>query len=122
MKTKSSNCIRRSGFFSAVLLLIVATAWCAGKPAILKDAYKDYFYIGAAVNRTITTGTAVMADNVNRTLEQVKQDIALVLAQFNQIVNENDLKWELIHPRQGADGYDFAPADAFVDFGMKNKM
>src|SRR6185369_617657 len=35
---------------------------------------------------------------------------------------ENDLKWQLIHPREGANGYDFAAADAFVNFGLSNKM
>ena len=36
--------------------------------------------------------------------EQVEKDIALVKEQFNQISPENDLKWALIHPREGADG------------------
>src|SRR5512143_617529 len=119
--THNANRHSLIGVLTAVLLALGATARSA-EITTLKDAYKDYFYIGAAINRTIATGTAVRADNVNRTLEQVKKDIALVEAQFNQIVNENDLKWALIHPREGADGYDFAPADAFVEFGMKNKM
>ncbi len=59
----------------------------------LKDAYKDDFRVGVAVNRTITQGQPVNADNVNRTLEQVKNDIDVVVAQFNQISPENDLKW-----------------------------
>jgi endo-1,4-beta-xylanase len=46
----------------------------------------------------------------------------LVLAQFNQIDPENDLKWERIHPREGRDGYDFGPADAFVNFGVSNNL
>ena len=60
--------------------------------------------VGTAVNRTITTGTGF-----RRSPEQVSQDIALVKAQFNQLVAENDMKWALIHPRPGADGYDFGP-------------
>ncbi|MBN1362401.1 MAG: endo-1,4-beta-xylanase, partial [Sedimentisphaerales bacterium] len=47
---------------------------------------------------------------------------ALVKAQFNQIVNENDLKPALIHPNPGPDGYDWGPADAFVQFGLDNNM
>ncbi|MCU0880786.1 MAG: endo-1,4-beta-xylanase, partial [Pirellulaceae bacterium] len=50
------------------------------------------------------------------------KDIALVKEHFNQIAPENDLKWQLIHPREGADGYDFGPANAFVEFGQKNNM
>jgi endo-1,4-beta-xylanase len=121
MKTQSSNLNSRIGLLTAMLLAVSATARSADTPT-LKDAYKNHFYVGAAINRTIATGTAVRADNVNRTLEQVNKDIALVKEQFNQIVAENDTKWALIHPREGADGYDFAPADAFVNFGLSNNM
>ena len=62
------------------------------------------------------------ADNVNRNKDQVRKDISLVKEQFNQISPENDLKWALIHPREGVDGYDFGPADAYVNFGVSNHM
>jgi endo-1,4-beta-xylanase len=32
------------------------------------------------------------------------------------------MKWERIHPREGADGYNWEAADAFVEFGVKNDM
>jgi endo-1,4-beta-xylanase len=120
MKTHKSNLISRIGLLAAVLLSIGATAWSADMT--LKEAYKDGPYIGVAINRLIATGEVVRADNANRTPEQLAKDIALVKAQFNQIVNENDLKPILIHPRPGPDGYDFGPADAFVKFGMDNHM
>ena len=88
----------------------------------LKDAYQNYFSVGVAINRTIATGQAVQANNVNRTQEQVDKDIALVKAQFDQISPENDLKWESIQPKPGPDGYNFAPADAYVNFGVSNHM
>ena len=94
-----------------------AAAQVANAPA-LKDAYKDHFQVGVAINRTIATGKA----GGNRTPELVKKDIALTKEQFSQISPENDLKWESIHPREGADGYNFGPADAYVEFGMKNHM
>jgi endo-1,4-beta-xylanase len=121
MKTRSSNHNSHIGLLTAALLAIGATARSADMPS-LKDAFKDHFCVGAAINRTIATGAAVRADNVNRTLEQVNKDIALVKEQFNQIAPENDLKWALIHPREGADGYNFAPADAYVNFGLSNGM
>ena len=121
MKIHRMNISSRISLLTAVLLAIAATARSADVPA-LKDAYKDHFCVGAAINRTIATGTAIRADNVNRTLEQVNKDIALVKEQFNQIAPENDLKWALIHPREGADGYNFGPADAFVNFGLSNDM
>ena len=103
----------------AASLLIVASAAQAAEPT-LKDAYKDAFHVGVAINRTIALGEAVQADNVNRTLEQVQKDASLVTEQFNQISPENDLKWALIHPDEG--GYNWAPADAYVDFGLRNDM
>jgi endo-1,4-beta-xylanase len=121
MKTHNSNLNSRIGALTVVLLGVGATARSADGPT-LKEAYKAHFQIGAAINRTIATSTAVRADNVNRTLGLVDKDIALVKEQFNQISPENDLKWTLIHPREGADGYNFGPADAFVNFGLSNSM
>jgi endo-1,4-beta-xylanase len=108
---------------SALLALLGVTVslQAADMPA-LKSAYKDHFYIGAAINRTMAMGMAVQADNVNRNSEQVDKDIALLKEQFNQISPENDLKWALIHPREGDEGYNFGPADAYVNFGLSNQM
>ena len=121
MKTFSSNLNYRIGLLTSVLLGVVLTVRSAESPS-LKEAYKGQFYVGVAINRTISTGTAVRADNVNRRMEQVSKDTALVKEQYNQISPENDLKWALIHPREGADGYDFGPADAFVNFGVSNHL
>jgi len=84
----------------------------------LKEAFREHFLIGVAVNRSMVTGTA----SFRRSTDLVNEDIALVKAQFNQITAENDMKWQLIHPREGADGYDFGPADAFVEFGLSQGM
>lgn len=118
MKTSRSNLNLPIGLLSAILLAAGATARVAKAPA-LKDAYKHHFYIGAAINRSIAVGETGYG---YRTLEQVNRDIALTKEQFNQISPENDLKWASIHPREGADGYDFGPADAYVNFGLKNHM
>jgi endo-1,4-beta-xylanase len=104
------------------LTIFDARVLAADTPVTLKDAYKDYFYIGVAINRTIATHTAVRADNVNRSLQRVEKDIALTTEQFDQISPENDLKWSLIQPREGPNGYDFGPADAYVNFGLSNHM
>ena len=103
-------------------LLAAFSAAGSAESVALKDAYQGDFLVGVAVNRTIPTGTAVKADNTDRSLDQVKKDTEVVIGQFNQLAPENDLKWALIHPREGKDGYDFAPADAFVEFGVKNNM
>ena len=88
----------------------------------LKEAFQGQFYVGVAVNRAIATDSDALSDNVNRTHAQVDRDTALVKAQFNQTSPENDLKWALIQPHPGIDGYDFAPADAYVNFGTANHM
>jgi endo-1,4-beta-xylanase len=121
MKTPSHFIYQRVTLLPALLFTFCATGRSADTTT-LKDAYKGDFYVGVAINRTMAMGTAVQANNVNRTQEQVDKDIALVKAQFNQISPENDLKWALVQPREGADGYDFGPADAYVDFGVKNNM
>lgn len=112
---------------AATVLIVALLAGCAtqsdaASPPTLKDAYKNDFLIGVAINRDIATGTVAPADNVSRTQEQVDKDVALVKEQFNQISPENDLKWSLIQPQPGPDGYDFAPADAYVNFGVANHM
>ncbi|MBU6399931.1 MAG: endo-1,4-beta-xylanase, partial [Verrucomicrobia bacterium] len=109
----------------SVLVLLLVPVGAAPQPAglpALKDAYKQHFYVGAAINRATATGAAVRTPYFNRTQEQVDRDLALIRAQFNQISPENDLKWGRIHPREGADGYDFGPADAFVNFGLSNHL
>jgi len=122
MKTPKIFTVVSVAFWTAGLLTISANGWAAETQATLKDAYKDYFYVGVAINRTIATSTDVRADNVNRSLDRVRRDIALTKEQFNQISPENDLKWALIQPREGADGYDFGPADAYVNFGLSHHM
>jgi endo-1,4-beta-xylanase len=106
----------------ATLLAGCATEQKSPSPLTLKGTYKKYFLVGVAINRTIATGTAAPANNVSRTQAQVDKDVALVKEQFDQTSPENDLKWEMIQPQPGPDGYDFGPADAYVDFGLANHM
>jgi endo-1,4-beta-xylanase len=101
------------------LLLLLAfglTAQATEAPS-LKEAFATHFPVGAAINRSQATGTGG-----RRSPEQVAQEVALVKRHYNQITAENDMKWQLNHPREGKDGYDFGPADAFVDFGLSNRM
>lgn len=73
----------------------------------LKEALKDKFYIGAALNEALITGD----DSVGvRVLEK----------QFSSIVAENCMKSMNIHPEE--DRYDFTLPDQFVALGEKNNM
>jgi endo-1,4-beta-xylanase len=108
----------RTTLLTATLLALGTTVRAADHGPTLKDAFKEHFLVGTAVNRSMVTGGA----GFRQSAEQSAKDIALVKEQFNQISPENDLKWQLIHPREGANGYDFNAADGFVNFGVSNKM
>lgn len=109
--------LHRSALLHAVFLAASALAWAESPAVTLKDAYKEHFKIGTAINRAVATGQAF-----RRSEEQAKADVALVKAQFNQVVAENEMKWMSLHPRAGKEGYDWTAADAFVEFGVKNDM
>lgn len=86
----------------------VATGRDAGSAqGVLKDVFKDDFFIGAALS-----------------LEQVSgkepQALALVEKDFNSITPENILKWEEVHPKAGQ--YNFEATDRYVAFGEQHKM
>ena len=65
----------------------------------LKDAYKDYFTIGVAVNQ--------------RNVSDADQ-MALIKKQFNSITAENDMKPGEIHPKEGV--WNFEKADKIANF------
>ncbi len=118
MNAFNRRLVLQPGYLAVIALVVAATARTAEPGVALKDTFKEHFPVGTAVNRNMVTGGA----GFRRSAEQNAKDIALVKAQFNQITAENDMKWQLIHPREGADGYEFGPADAFVNFGSSNKM
>lgn len=103
---------------SVALLLPSGVIGAAESAPSLKETFSAHFPVGTAINRSHATGGA----GGRRSADQVAQEIALVKRQFNQITAENDMKWQLIHPREGQDGYDFAGADALVAFGLSNRM
>ena len=74
----------------------------------LKDAYRDAFLMGVAVNEAIAAGTDTASQR-------------LVLRHFNTVTNENVLKAERVAPTRDG-GYRFADADAFVAFGERHDM
>jgi endo-1,4-beta-xylanase len=115
---KTHKLLIRAALGGAAMLLIALISFAAEAPVTLKDAFRNQFLVGAAVNRSMVVGGAAF----QRSPEETAKDVTLLKEQFNQITAENDMKWALIHPRAGSDGYDFAPAEAFVNFGLSNKM
>lgn len=88
------------------LLLAVVFGGGQDRPA-LKDAFKDSFLIGAALNRKQVSGQDARA-------------VSIIAREFNSITPENDLKWESVHPQPGK--YDFDGPDRYVAFGEKYHM
>ena len=76
-------------------------------PTALKDVFKGYFHVGAALNQS-------------QFEERDARGVAIVRAQFDTITPENVLKWEAVHPRP--DAYAFDAPDRYVAFGEKNHM
>src|SRR6187551_530786 len=70
----------------------------------LKEAYKNDFLIGAALN----------AQQIE---EKEAQAAALIPAEFSAITPENIMKAEIIHPEW--DRYNFDLADKIADYGKK---
>ena len=75
-------------------------------PPPLKEAFKNYFLIGGALNDDVVSGNDTQAAGI-------------AVKHFNTITAENVMKWLLIHP--GPDRYDFDAADRFVKFGDERK-
>ena len=96
--------------FALVLSMYCMGSWAQfGAPADpnpsvkLKDAYKNYFMIGVALNqRNVST-----PDQIN-----------LVKSEFNSITAENDMKPGEIHPKEGV--WNFERADKIANFCRQN--
>ncbi len=94
----------------AALSLTAATLLAAplfGDTPPLKEAAKDLFLIGGALNASHISG-------------KDKKAVALVQKHFDTITPENVLKWEVVHPKPGK--YEFDLPDKYVEFGEKNGM
>jgi len=73
----------------------------------LGSVYADDFLIGVALNTSMVNGSNPRAAEI-------------AARQFTSLTAENDMKWQSVHP--APDRYDFAAADAYVEFGQKHRM
>ena len=96
---------------SAAATLAASTKLIAAEKAAaatgLKNAYKNDFLIGAALNTSIIDG-------------KDPQLTALITKEFNSITAENCQKWERLRNEDGS--WRWQDSDAFVNFGVNNKM
>jgi len=74
---------------------------------MLKELYKNYFYIGTALNEYQALG------NEPDSLQVLK-------THFNSITAENEMKWSKIQPEPGV--FDFEAADRFVRLAEENDL
>ena len=101
--------------FLLSIITVVILAWgCSSaqksnEALTLKDALKDKFYIGAALN----------LDQIWER-EKAEADVAIVKQHFNSIVPENCMKSMYLQPKEGE--FFFDDADKFVEFGEQNGM
>ena len=93
----------------AVGAIMATSVWAQKSPSqpVLKDVLGKYFLVGAAVDRNLPAGEDPQAET-------------LVKAQFNQVVAENCMKGELIHPE--VNRYDWTDADRLVDWSQRHGM
>ncbi|WP_346860582.1 endo-1,4-beta-xylanase [uncultured Draconibacterium sp.] len=94
-----------------ILILLIATVFvsCSApkneEATTLKDAFKDKFYIGTAMNAWQIAGKDTAG-------------VQVIKDQFSAIVAENCMKSGQIQRKEGE--FDFTLADQFVDFGEEN--
>lgn len=77
------NKLRLAGFLVFIAAILSNNTFAQTS---LKEAFENYFLIGAAMNR------AQIFEKDSRGAEIVKK-------QFDTISPENDLKWEAMHPK-----------------------
>ncbi len=107
MQEKKVNYLFRLNMVIILFMAVQINFISAQDQSTLKEAFKDHFLIGAAINEFQTSGK----DEIS--LEIIKK-------QFNQVTPENIMKWERIHPKQ--DAYNFGPADKLVEFASENNL
>ncbi|TCO10381.1 endo-1,4-beta-xylanase [Natronoflexus pectinivorans] len=91
----------------AFAIILMGSCTAQEEATTLKDALKDYFYIGTALNVPQVAG-------------QDPQAIEIVKTHFNSVVAENCMKMMYLQPEEGVFFWD--EADAFIEFAEANDM
>ena len=105
--SRAATSFDRRGLTALLFAGLVAPRPTVAQTPTLKEAFKNVFLVGAALN-------------TEQFFERDVRGAALVKQQFNTITPENVLKWEHVHPQPGT--YDFTASDRFVQFGEANGM
>jgi len=98
--------ISKIRLFVVLIVVCLLSIQCKSQQS-LKEALKDKFYIGTAMNTDQINGVDTAS-------------IRVIKEQFSAVVAENCLKSEVIQPEEGK--FNFKLADEFVDFAEKNNL
>ena len=98
--------ISKIRLFLVPIVICLVSIQCKSQQS-LKEALKDKFYIGTAMNTDQINGVDTAS-------------IRVIKEQFSAVVAENCLKSEVIQPEEGK--FNFELADKFVNFAEKNNM
>lgn len=98
--------ISKIRLFLVLIVICLVSIQCKSQQS-LKEALKDKFYIGTAMNTDQINGVDTGS-------------LRIIKEQFNAVVAENCMKSEVIQPEEGK--FNFKLADEFVDFAEKNNL
>ncbi len=93
--------------FIATIVLLATLPLSAVAQSALKQALTPHFLLGAAIDTNLVNG-------------QNPRGAALVKENFNQVVAENCMKGESIHPEE--DRYDWEDSDKLMNFAEANGL
>ncbi|GAB1820161.1 endo-1,4-beta-xylanase [Herbidospora sp. RD11066] len=100
---------------ATALLLVVALgagpATASGRPPVVQDQSLK----ALAARHNLAIGTAISNDALAE-----PQYKTIATREFNSVTAENVMKWESLEPTRGT--YNWAPADALIDFAKKNNQ
>jgi len=97
-------------FISMLILIVLSHLTFIFSEDAVKLQLRNY-----ATQKGIYIGCAVMPQHLDE-----PTFVNILTNNFNYLTPENNMKWELIHPKK--DSYDFSGADKIVEFGLKNGM
>jgi endo-1,4-beta-xylanase len=104
---RSLRQVGRTAAFAAALICLGDGSAPGAEPDSLAGAYADAFRVGVAIGGAVISG-------------RDPASLAIVETQFNSISPENVLKPQPLNPEPGV--WNFAPADAYVEFGEAHGM
>lgn len=110
LKSKHKTSLKLTFLLASILMIGCGekkTTVEVQKEPTLKEAFKNYFLIGSAVN-----------DNLVSKKDSLGEQI--VLTEYNTITPENSMKWMYMEPEQGK--FEFETADKYIDFSTKNDI